>query len=435
MRTNLGSIIQSNIMNAYLKSCLVAVYDILSLFGHPPKGSLCFMARFRSALRFTPVFLPFGRHHFTALMQRYWNMVRQSARRPIYIGIFFMACFLPFSINAQSTGDDFLEFLKAEPNRASMLLQYNDEVLAAQEINRMMPLASTVKIIIAIEYAHQCAEGRINPEEWIDLSALDIYFVPFTDGNAHPSWLQQSAPFIQEERIQIKEIVKGMIIFSSNANTDWLLNRLGIDKVNKRLESLRVTAHTPIYPIVSALFIGKELFPELKGKELQDSVRAVSSEIYIQTAHVIHHKLQSDPEYKKDWTGVDFEMQRIWSDRLPASNVLTYVALMQKLNSKTFLVPQVHEYLDDVLEYVMKNPANQTWLKHAGMKGGSTAFVLTKALYSTDLEGNRIELAYFLNDLTLPEVFKWQRSMNDFELKTMGEEAFRAKIKNTFSGQ
>ena len=52
------------------------------------------------------------------------------------------------------------------------------------------------------------------------------------------------------------------------------------------------------------------------------------------------------------------------------------------------------------MEYILENPKNEEKIEHIGMKGGSTAFVLTKALYSTDNKGNKTELAYFFNNLS-----------------------------------
>ncbi len=62
----------------------------------------------------------------------------------------------------------------------------------------------------------------------------------------------------------------------------------------------------------------------------------------------------------------------------------------------------------------MENHANKTWLTHAGMKGGSTIFVLTKALYATLKDGTKIEMAYFFNDLTGDENQRLQKWMNHF---------------------
>ncbi len=56
-------------------------------------------------------------------------------------------------------------------------------------------------------------------------------------------------------------------------------------------------------------------------------------------------------------------------------------------------------------------------------------FVLTKTLYATLRNGNKIEMAYFFNDLTGTENYKLQQWMNDFELAVLTDDKFIEKIK------
>lgn len=220
-----------------------------------------------------------------------------------------------------------------------------------------------------------------------------------------------------------------MIKYSSNANTEWLLNELGIEKLNNRLHSLGLKYHSKIYNIVSAMFVGKELFPTSKGKELEKKLKELSMDDYVNATNRIHQKLLTDTSYKKDIENIGMNIQKIWSDRLLSSTVSDYVAVIQKINSRTYFNEETQKYLDEVMEYPLENPANREWLEHCGMKGGSTAFVLTKALYATDKEGNKTELAYFLNDLSIWEMLKLEMSMNEFELKILTDKEFRTKIK------
>jgi len=187
-----------------------------------------------------------------------------------------------------------LDFIKNNPDKSAILLTRNDTVFAKQNGDKVMPLASTVKIIIAIEYAEQSASGAIEPDRLVSLDALEKYYVPNTDGGAHPSWLKSNQDKIVDNQISIREIAKGMIKFSSNANTEWLLNELGVEKVNNRIDSLGLKNHTKIYNIVSALYVGKELFPDLKGKELQKKLTELSQDEYIETTNIIHQKLLTD---------------------------------------------------------------------------------------------------------------------------------------------
>jgi D-alanyl-D-alanine carboxypeptidase len=312
-----------------------------------------------------------------------------------------------------------LDFIKNNPERSALLLLRNDTIVAQHNIDKLMPLASTVKIIIAIEYAEQASKGIINPDELIAISDLDRYYVKNTDGDAHPNWLKSVALSIKNDSISIREIAKGIIKHSSNANTEWLLEKLNLENVNARLDSLGLSKHTPIYHFVSALFIGKEAFSSQNKDEKVLSLKNLSSEEYINLTNIIHEKLKTDTTYKQDLGDLDLNIQRIWSDRLPNSTVDEYVRVMKKINSRTYFDTKTQQYLDEVMEFILENPKNSEWLAHCGMKGGSTTFVLTKALYATDKKGNKTELAYFLNDLSTFETIKLKRSMNEFELKVL----------------
>ena len=157
-------------------------------------------------------------------------------------------------------------------------------------------------------------------------------------------------------------------------------HKLSLEKINDRIDSLGISKHTDMYYIVSALFVGKERFPQVEGQELEERLNDLSIEEYISATNSIHSKLLADTTYKSNLGDLGINIQRIWSDNLPSSTVNEYVELMQKLNSKDYFDSKTHQYLDEVMEGRMENPANQKFLKHSGTKGGSTAFVLTKAL-------------------------------------------------------
>jgi D-alanyl-D-alanine carboxypeptidase len=315
-----------------------------------------------------------------------------------------------------------LNFIKSNPERSALLIFQNDTIIAQHNIDKLMPLASTVKIIIAIEYAEQASKGIVNPDELVNIGDLDRYYVKNTDGDAHPNWLKSIESKIKNDSISIREIAKGMIKYSSNANTEWLLEKLKLENVNARLVHLGLTKHTQIYHFVSALFIGNEAFSGQNKQEKVLSLKNLSAEEYIYLTNIIHEKLKTNTTYEQNLGDLDLDIQRVWSDRLPNSTVNEYVTVMKKINSRTYFDTKTQQYLDEVMEFLLENPKNSEWLVHCGMKGGSTAFVLTKALYATDKKGIKTELAYFLNDLSTFETIKLQGSMNEFELKVLKDE-------------
>jgi D-alanyl-D-alanine carboxypeptidase len=101
---------------------------------------------------------------------------------------------------------------------------------------------------------------------------------------------------------------------------------------------------------------------------------------------------------------------------------------MKKLNSKSYFSSETHNYLDDIMEKLMRNPNNKKWLQHAGTKGGSTAFVFTKAFYATDKKGNTTEYALFFNNLSKTERQELQKNWKTFTLKILKDNDFRSKL-------
>jgi len=327
-----------------------------------------------------------------------------------------------------------LNYLKNH-NNSSLTVSRNGQTLTAIRENEMFPLASTVKIIIAIEYAKQCDEGKLDPSKKVSLKELDQYYIPDTDGGAHETWIDYSKEEgeILDGSSTLENVVKGMILFSSNANTEYMMNLLGIDNINKVREEMEMEDHEPLYPSSSAMLIPaylKNEYPAYSEKQIENKLREMSKEEYIDLSHRIFTSLTNGEKHiyiEKRHT--DRSLQKIWSDRLTKSTTAEYAEIMRKLNSKTYFSEGTQERLDAVMEGMMENPRNQEWLKHAGQKGGSTLFVATNAAYATDRDGNSTEIVFFANDLEEVERQKILNNLNRFNLKILRDEDFRKKLK------
>lgn len=352
---------------------------------------------------------------------------------------FIVACFLlpgivgynQVSVLPGNGADSLLNFIKLNKNRSSLCLHKNGGLAARLNEDKLMPLASTVKIIIAVEFAKQAANKIFNEEGYISLKELDKYYIPNTDGDAHPNWIkyERNLGHIRQDSVKMIDIARGMIMFSSNANAEYLMDTLGFDNVKTNLPLFALTKHTAIFPLVSSLFIYQN--PKgAKESEILKYISKLTEEQYDKFTFFIHQQLKYDPTFKTKFRPQDLtiKMQKLWSDRLPASTTREYVQICTILNNRKYFDPNSYGVLADILETIMENPNNQSWLLHAGMKGGSTLFVLTKALYATLKDGTKIELAYFFNDLNGAENFKLQGWMNDFELKILKDEDFRKRL-------
>ncbi|WP_313799220.1 serine hydrolase [Cytobacillus sp.] len=357
----------------------------------------------------------------------------------IVLGLIAGIAFLIYQREIKKMNANYLiEFIKekAKNENVALSINYNNEKWVGVNETIPLPLASTVKIIIAIEFAQQAADGRIDPKKEVSLQELDLFYVPKTDGGAHEAWLAQLKKDNIMNHVPLSKVAKGMIAFSSNANTDYLIQVLGLENINRVVESIGISNHEPVYPMVGALFIPSRLMAEknLTKKESLQELKQMDMNNYRSLAITIHNNHLSQPltsqEKQSLIKAMNMECQKIWSDRLTRSTTKDYVSIMKKLNRKEFFNKNVHEHLDPIMEQIMKNPKNGGWLQHAGQKGGSTAFVLTMAMYATDREGNQTEFAFFANDLTLIEQTKLSRVLNEFQLKFLRDTEFQKLVKS-----
>ncbi|MGV3240937.1 serine hydrolase, partial [Streptococcus hyovaginalis] len=146
--------------------------------------------------------------------------------------------------------DYIFQFIKenAKSERVALSINYNKQKWVKVNQNKQLPLASTVKIIIAMEYARQAAEGKIDPLQEVSLEELNSFYIPKTDGGAHEAWIANLNDGKETDKVHLSEVAKGMIAYSSNANTEYLIHVLGLENINTSLESLGISNHEPLYP-------------------------------------------------------------------------------------------------------------------------------------------------------------------------------------------
>ena len=86
--------------------------------------------------------------------------------------------------------DYVLNHLKENPQTTSFYLAENGVELVTYQSDVVRPLASTVKMLIAVEYAMQIDAGLLDKDSTVSLDDLSRYYAKGTDGNAHPAWLE-----------------------------------------------------------------------------------------------------------------------------------------------------------------------------------------------------------------------------------------------------
>src|SRR5699024_10947347 len=114
--------------------------------------------------------------------------------------ILIIGCIIIVSIGYFTLRDSaysVLNHLEINPDTSSLYIVEDGEVFVDYQSDEVRPLASIVKIVIAITYAEAVEDGIVDPEERVPLADVNQYYMDGTDGGAHRVWLQ-SVPIVDE---------------------------------------------------------------------------------------------------------------------------------------------------------------------------------------------------------------------------------------------
>ena len=195
--------------------------------------------------------------------------------------------------------DALVDFIDADRSRVSLVAYRLDDPESAIRMNPDVrrPVASTIKILVLAGYAEAVDEGWWSPLERVPLAAVETFFLPGTDGGAHDravevyrerGWLDGSGS------VSLRDVVWAMMTVSDNAATDYLLHRLGRERVGAIPGRLGLAGSDAPLPI-SGVFLS---WAEAAEEPLADAAWALADRLH-----------------------GDFEFRTAWQENTVASEV------------------------------------------------------------------------------------------------------------------
>ncbi len=268
-------------------------------------------------------------------------------------------------------------------------------------------VASTMKVVILAAYANAVTLGELDPGEQVAIADLERYYLPKTDGGAHVQGLAslgiKTGPLgfasDQAMKISLDDIARIMIHYSGNAETDYLIERLGVEKINA---VPGLVHHTPIRPILgSSLALLNHENPLSDTGERQDLIRDISKGDFSYLERLMNLYL-----HDQDWRAAQIEFMQSgeylnaagqigWDGQVEASQLLPkgtareYASLMAKIASGKLISPQVSALIQKKLESVPSDwPLRLLFFRRFGAKDGVTAGVLNLVSYAFPKQGS-----------------------------------------------
>lgn len=316
---------------------------------------------------------------------------------------------------------DLLHYFKEHKDKLSITLKENDRDTIVLNSEKEFPLASTLKIIIAFNFVKSVTNNKMSINDNVELNELEKFYIPNTDGGAHPNWKKS---IDSPTEVSLLEIAKGMMQFSSNACTDFLISKIGVDVINQSIETLNLH-HDKIAYLTPPILIPGYLSD--KRKVAIKKLEAMDKQSYLDLSHKLFEKMKANETLsleEKEPKMLNQKMQLLITNKMPSSTTKQYADLMNRLENE-LLTQKEKDLFSEILIGENLKSYNDDYLWY---KGGSTLFVLTSALYKKSKD-TTTSVSIFIKDDTGGELYWISNVFNDFVISLATDIEFREKVK------
>lgn len=323
--------------------------------------------------------------------------------------------------NMKKNKYDLLNYLAQNKDKLSITLKENGQDTILLNSEKEFPLASTLKIIIAFNFVKSVTNNKISITHTVGLNKVDKFYIPNTDGGAHPNWKKS---LNSSSEASLLEIAKGMMQFSSNACTDYLINEVGIDIINQSIEALKlnhdkITYLTP--PILIPGYLSDRQSVAINKLEQMDK------QSYQELSRELFDKMKSDENAgleRMTSKMLNEKMQLLITNKTASSTTKQYADLMFRLGKELLTQKEKNLFSEILIGKNSKDDGDD----YFWFKGGSTMFVLTSALYK-ESKNNTVAVSLFIKDDTGGELYWIRNIFSDFVKSIATDLDFREKVK------
>ncbi|MFB2918051.1 serine hydrolase [Aerosakkonema funiforme] len=349
------------------------------------------------------------------------------------------------------TPSELLEYIVSHPENVSLVAYEigNSETGIFYRDVEKRPLASTIKILILAEYARQVEQGILSPDEAIDLNSVNLYYLPNTDGGAHPQALKyfREKKYVNaENKIALRHIPTAMIRYSSNAAADYLIERLGRENIEKLPSVLGLPSEDVPLPIIGQFLSWDDTAISTLPEERLKIYQAMSKTEYTNSVYNLTSKWKTDAAFRdrkiKDMLKfISINDQQAMAEALnPGGTAKAYAQIMERIYTNSLISPDVSQIMREYLEWPMQNAPVREKFDVLSAKGGSLPGIVTETMYAKGKNGERGRVvALFFEHIPSDEWLQLMQTyvQQDFEIKLLTDKQFfetvRQKLQH-FSG-
>lgn len=361
-----------------------------------------------------------------------------------------------------SDKEEILKYLRGHPQDFSLVSYTVSEVGVPSESapgiqhqpRKETPLASMKKVVVLAAYAHEVSEGNLDPEEGVRVSEWERYYLPNTDGGAHPDALRKLGLETEENgaasgsraEVEVSDLAQAMIRSSDNAATDYLITRLGEDRIQAVIEDAGLEGQEPILPLLGNFLLwfdldseDSDLSKQFSGERLKE-LRSLDEEEYAARVNSLT-RAYAEGEIGDRWresgppTGPLRYQEDVTWELETRGTAEDYARIMAGVSTGEFISQEVSGIMREHLDWPMEKKENKEKFLDFGAKGGSLAGVLNQATFAVpkagDFAGETRVTVIFIGQMPASAWLGAQKSegFDDFVLGLATDREFAEKVK------
>ncbi len=335
---------------------------------------------------------------------------------PLVIGLVALGAAF-FLYQASQHKKEMGEIIRANPNTTAVVAYTIDAdgqpVMDGLEVffNADTPLvmASTIKTVILAAYEMAVEEGELDPNEKVAIAELEKYHLPQTDGGAHTAGLASlglaagADGFAKDQTatITLDDIARMMIHNSGNAETDYLMARLGAERISATLLAADMEQQTRFHSILGvtlAMFNHEApladaaqrqtLLAEIANNDFSTLEALVDRYLHDPAWRSAQLAFMQSPAFTESASQMGWDGQVSASQLFPKGTAREYAHLLAQIASGQFISTTVSARIRQKLETSpADDPMRLLFHQRYGAKDGVTAGVLTLVSYAAPKSG------------------------------------------------
>ncbi|ANQ49290.1 hypothetical protein KMW28_06625 [Flammeovirga yaeyamensis] len=329
----------------------------------------------------------------------------------------------------------FLEFIEENPTKFHLTYNDNSGKVIKWRDNELSTVGGLVYWLYVLEYTRQVSNGTVKPNERVPLSEIQKFDASSNKMKFFHDYLHYKNKLLRE-KVRLSEIASGLIHFTTDANGDYLMSRLGMDSVQRAVGTFHMHNTTTLFPISSAMIHVHNPFQE-DEKEFIHRIKNENLGEFREQVYQLYDSLNNDSlGVLKDSFVFDSEKHKTYAalltGHMPMGIVSDFNILIQNINNRSNEVfwkeKMKEEWIKVVEKPLMEDPTMAKHYKHCGRLVYSTVNSVSISLYGTFKNGRTAQLTATFEDLTETEHIDLALSINDFGFSMIENREYLQKV-------